>query len=261
MSNAKRYYWLKLQDDFFGSKRIKKLRKLAGGDTYTIIYLKMQLLAMKQGGVLVYTGLEPTFAEELALDIDEDDDNVAVTVSYLLSCGLLETEDEKEYFLPYAVLNTGSEGSSAKRMREHRERKALQSNNDVTPPASLCDGEIEIEKEIEIDKEIEGEERADEPPSTPTTKKKKAKKKPFVPPTLEDIKTYCKERNNDVDPKKFFDYFEAADWIDSKGKPVLNWKQKVITWEGTRKENNNGNGKHPSGSKPTGAAQKIGNYV
>jgi hypothetical protein len=36
----KRYYWLKLQDGFFDSKRIKKLRKLAGGDTYTIIYLK-----------------------------------------------------------------------------------------------------------------------------------------------------------------------------------------------------------------------------
>ena len=151
MSNAKRYYWLKLQDDFFNSKRIKKLRKLAGGDTFTIIYLKMQLHAMKQGGVLVYTGLEPTFAEELALDLDEDEDNVAITVNYLLSCGLLETSDEREYFVPYAVLNTGSEGSSTKRVREHRERKALQSNNDVTPLASLCN----VEKEIEKDKEIE----------------------------------------------------------------------------------------------------------
>ena len=35
--SGKRYYWLKLQDDFFKSKRIKKLRKIAGGDTYTII--------------------------------------------------------------------------------------------------------------------------------------------------------------------------------------------------------------------------------
>ena len=120
--NEKRYYWLKLQDDFFSSKRIKKLRKLAGGDTYTIIYLKMQLLAMKRGGYLEYTGLEPTFAEELALDMDESADNVCVTVNYLLSCGLLETSDNKEFFVPYAVLNTGSEGASAKRVRDHRER-------------------------------------------------------------------------------------------------------------------------------------------
>ena len=48
MAGNKRYYWLKLMDDFFDSKRIKKLRKMAGGDTYTIIYLKMQLLSLKR---------------------------------------------------------------------------------------------------------------------------------------------------------------------------------------------------------------------
>ena len=53
----------------------------------------------------------------------------------------------------------------------------------------------------------------------------------FIPPTLEEITEYCKERNNDVDPKRFLDYFEASEWIDSTGKPVRNWKQKVITWE------------------------------
>ena len=154
---GKRYYWLKLQDGFFDSKRIKKLRKLAGGDTYTIIYLKMQLLAMKNSGVLVYTGLEPTFAEELALDLDEAPDNVAVTVNYLLNCGLLETSDDKEFFVPYAVLNTGSESASTQRVRDHRTRKALHCNADVTDVKRICnvekEKEKEIEKEIEIDKE------------------------------------------------------------------------------------------------------------
>lgn len=53
----------------------------------------------------------------------------------------------------------------------------------------------------------------------------------FVAPTLEDIQAYCAERRNDVDPKKFFDYYSAADWKDSKGNPVKNWKQKIIRWE------------------------------
>ena len=39
-SKTKKYYWLKLKDDFFNSREIKKLRRIAGGDTYTIIYLK-----------------------------------------------------------------------------------------------------------------------------------------------------------------------------------------------------------------------------
>jgi predicted phage replisome organizer len=159
MGDAKRYYWLKLQEDFFGSKRIKKLRKIAGGDTYTIIYLKMQLLAMRSGGVLEYTGLEQTFAEELALDLDEEPENVTVTVNYLLSCGLLETSDNREFFVPYAVLNTGSETASAKRVRDYRDRKALQCNTDVADVKQLGNGEKEKEKEKEKEIEIEKEKR------------------------------------------------------------------------------------------------------
>ena len=159
-----RYYWLRLQENFFKSLRIKKLRKLAGGDTFTIIYLKMQLMAIKSDGILTYKGVEPTFAEELALDMDESADNVEITVRYLLSCGLMETADDKEFFLPYAVENTGKEGSSAKRVREYRERKALQCNANVTDAALHCHGEKE--KEIEIEKEIKKEEDIEPPAET-----------------------------------------------------------------------------------------------
>lgn len=156
----RKYYWLKLHDDFFSSKRIKKLRKLAGGDTYTIIYLKIQLMAMQNDGIIKWTGLEDDFASELALDLDESPENVAVTLQFLLSCGLAETEDSVSFFFPWALENTGSEGSSAKRMREMRARQALE-------PASQCDApvtpalrdrytekEIEREKEKELEKEV-----------------------------------------------------------------------------------------------------------
>lgn len=62
-------------------------------------------------------------------------------------------------------------------------------------------------------------------------KEKKNTKKKFVPPTLDEVRAYCQERNSSVDPKAFFDYFQAGNWIDSKGKPVVSWKQKLITWE------------------------------
>lgn len=149
-----RFYWLKLNKDFFKSKRIKKLRKLAGGDTFTIIYLKMQLLATPTEGVLTYTGLEETAAEEIALDIDEDPENVKVTLQYLLKTGLCEMLSDTELFLPFVVDNTGSEGSSAKRVRDFRNRKkALQCNTAVTEVKQIVNGEIEIEKEIELEKE------------------------------------------------------------------------------------------------------------
>ena len=153
MAENKRYYWLKLMDDFFDSKRIKKLRKLAGGDTYTIIYLKMQLLSLKKGGYLEYSGLEDEFYKEVALDIDEDEANVQVTVQFLLSCGLLQTSDNIEYVLPFVKNNLGSETASTRRSRISRQnaKKALQCNT----MQQNCN--VEIEKDIDTDKDKEKE--------------------------------------------------------------------------------------------------------
>ena len=60
----------------------------------------------------------------------------------------------------------------------------------------------------------------------------------FVPPTLEEVEEYARSRNSSVDPKRFWEYFDAGDWKDAKGQPVKSWKQKFITWEG--KQNGNG---------------------
>lgn len=133
MAEGKKYFWLKLREDFFGSLRIKRLRKLAGGDTFVVIYLKMQLKALRSDGVLTWKGYEDAFVDELALDLDEEPDNVRMTLAYLLRCGLAETSDNVNFFLPSVVENTGKEGDSAKRVREYRERLALQCNALVTP--------------------------------------------------------------------------------------------------------------------------------
>lgn len=64
-----------------------------------------------------------------------------------------------------------------------------------------------------------------------TLRKKEYIEKDFIPPTLEEIEQYCKDRNNGVNPKKFFDYY-APNWLDSQGNHVRNWKQKMIAvWE------------------------------
>jgi len=92
----------------------------------------------------------------------------------------------------------------------------------------------------------------DEEPNKKENKKenknKTIKEKKFIPPSFEEVEAYCKERNSPVSPKDFFDYFDTGHWIDSKGEPVRNWKQKIITWE------NHAKGKPPDRSfdKPKG---------
>lgn len=159
MANTKKYYWLKLKDDFFRDKRIKKLRKIAGGDTYTVIYLKMQLLSIKNNGVLIYEGVEDTFAEELALELDEDTENVKVTLLFLLNNGLLEETANNQFLMIETIQCIGSESASAERVRKHRESKkvkALQCNTNVIESNTEKEREKEQEnKRIELEEEQE----------------------------------------------------------------------------------------------------------
>ena len=159
----KRYYWLKLSEDFFRQKEIKKLRKIAGGDTYTVIYLKMLLRSMEDGGKLYYEGYESDFASELALDIDEDVENVKMTVAFLIANGILHENTVSEYEITTAREMVGSEGGSARRMRKMRAVKAIadsekrmlsQSDGDVTARDTDIDIETDIDSDIETDPEI-----------------------------------------------------------------------------------------------------------
>jgi hypothetical protein len=60
--------------------------------------------------------------------------------------------------------------------------------------------------------------------------KDKVKAKRFVKPNVEDIIDYCNERNNYVDPQKFYDYYSSNGWKVGKN-PMKDWKAAVRTWE------------------------------
>ncbi|MBB6625224.1 phage replisome organizer N-terminal domain-containing protein [Clostridium gasigenes] len=189
---AKKYYWLKLKEDFFRQKEIKKLRKIAGGDTFTIIYLKMQLLSLKNEGALYYEGLEENFYEQLSLEIDEDSDNVKITVLFLLQNKLIEEVDEDKYLLIKAAQSIGKESESAERVRKHREgnktksgQKSLQSNNQVTKCNTETETELELETELEIQQQLD--------------KKITNILKEFSKEEVKSIIKYCKENTVPVD--------------------------------------------------------------
>lgn len=150
----KRYYWIQLAQDFFKSKEMKLLRKIAGGDTHTIIYLKMMLISLEDGGHIYYDGLADNLAEEIALVIDENVEDIKITLIFLESKGLLTRKNDRDYFLEQVPEMVGSETASARRVRKFRENQlALQCNNDVTKR----NGDIDIEKDIdtEIEKDVD----------------------------------------------------------------------------------------------------------
>lgn len=147
----RRYYWIQLAQDFFKSKEMKLLRKMPGGDTYTIIYLKLMLISLEDSGKIYFEELAQDLAEEMALLIDEDTEAVRMTLMFLSKKGLLTRHSDYEFFLEQVPEMIGSETASTRRSRKHREQKALQCNTNATKR----NGDIDIDKEIELEKEIE----------------------------------------------------------------------------------------------------------
>ena len=148
----KRYYWIQLTQDFFKSKEMKLLRKIAGGDTHTIIYLKMMLISLEDGGCIYYDGLADNLAEEIALMIDENVEDIKITLLFLESKGLLTRKSDRDYFLEQVPEMVGSETASARRVRKFRENQlVLQCNNDETKR----NGDIEKDIDTEIEKDVD----------------------------------------------------------------------------------------------------------
>lgn len=230
---AQRYYWLKMKKDFAKDKRIKKLKRIPGGLNFAFIYLEMILNAVDTDGILIYEGVEDTPAKEFALELDEDPDSVQITMSYLLSVGLMSDLGDGRFLLPYAAENLGSEGASAKRMRDLRERqRALQcvttvSQSDAEAPQ--CDtvvtealqiGDVETETETDIETDIE----------TDRLRRQGCLSENKNIPSLEEITQYAVENHMRIDPVKFYKKNQERGWITKKGEPVKNWKRLMWSW-------------------------------
>ena len=157
----KKFVWMKLQKDFFTNPRIKKVRSLAGGDTYTCIYLELLLFSLDTDGIIFYENIEQNLEAELALKIDEDEINIKAALAIFESLGLIERGENDDLRLVEACSLMGSECDSAARVRAFRAKKkeaeALQCNARVTQSNRNVTTDKEKDKEIEKEEETEKE--------------------------------------------------------------------------------------------------------
>ena len=226
----KRYYWLKLKEDFFSEKYVKALRRLPQGDSLVIVYLKMQLKSLKTEGVINYEGILPNSIAELAMAIDEDENIVRLAVEALIRFGTIEKWENDTLYMVAMQELVGSETAAAERVRKHRalhgNTKALLCNSNVTK----CNTEIDIEKDIEkeIEKEIEKRDR------------EKVKEKP----KKHQYGEYKNVLLSDTEYEKLINEFpedyqerieRLSEYIASTGKKYKNFLATIRSW--AKKEN------------------------
>ena len=228
---SKAYYWLKLKKDFFDDPKILKIRSVAGGDTYTCIYLKLLLKSLDNDGVIFFDGIEPTIEAEIALKIREQEINVKAAMAIFESLGLLQKGEGEDVRLPEAASLSGKECDSAKRVREFRARqkevKALHCNGAVTSGNENVT--LELEKELET-------EEANASMCVRACEDEKKSAKRFQKPTLDELIAYKQKANLVlVDCEAFFDFYESKGWVVGKN-PMKDWQAAMRNWDRTERE-------------------------
>ncbi|MCI5658639.1 MAG: phage replisome organizer N-terminal domain-containing protein [Megasphaera elsdenii] len=167
----KRFYWLKIREDFFQDETMDWLQDQENGCTYIVLYLRLCLMTMNTGGELIRAIGNMTIPYEpkkISQKTHIDIDTVNVALSLFKRLGLIEETQEGIPVLPKVNEMVGSESESAARVRRYRQRKkkALQSNGDVTKKA--------LQSNVEIrDKRIEYRDKENREESVDVESKKK----------------------------------------------------------------------------------------
>lgn len=214
--------WIKIVTDIFDDEKIRLIEDLPDSDSIIVCWFKLLCLSGKQNnaGVLMLNERIAYTDEMLATVFRRPLQTVRFALQTFEYYGMIEIINGA-ITIPNWGKHQNIEGidkvreQTRERVARYRERQKLLADSNVTEPLLVTESNA-------TDKN--------------RTEKKRTNKKVFVPPTLEDVKAYVKERNSPVDPKQFWEFYKAGEWIDSNGKPVLNWKQKLITWEKREKE-------------------------
>ena len=135
--NTKKYFWLKLKDDFFDEKYIKALRRLPQGDSLVIVYLKMQLKSLKTEGIIKYEQILPDAVSELAMLLDEDENVVRLAIEALIKFGIVERWENQTFYMVAMQELIGSETAGAARVRKHRALKEAADGKGETPKLEM----------------------------------------------------------------------------------------------------------------------------
>lgn len=169
----KRYYWLKLKEDFYDNDTMQYLESLDNGYAYAYIYTKLCLKSLKNEGMLIrFVGncLLPYDMKSLSKLLNMPIDTVKNAVEIFLKIGLIEQLDTGALYMCQINEMIGSEGESAGRMRKKRaiekKQKLLTSPSDESVTENVT-----TEKELEIEKDIDKEKEVKEKKTKPTKHK------------------------------------------------------------------------------------------
>ena len=159
MSDNRKYYYLKLKENYFDDDSIVLLESMQDGVLYSNILLKLYLKSLKHGGRLQLDENIPYTAQMIATITRQQIGTVERALQIFLKLGLVEVLDSGTFYMSNIELLIGQSSTEAERKRAARlQNKAISAPRTNSGHLSdICPPEIEIEKEIDIEIEKERE--------------------------------------------------------------------------------------------------------
>lgn len=140
---GKRYYWYKMQKNFFDTMEARCLLSERDGDSIMVTYLRLSCMAIDNEGVICFRHSRENIQQEISAFLGKKTKKTEEFLQVLEKNGFLEYMDDGSIFLPKVVENTGSEGESAPRMRKSRTRHNVQKSDVDIENRDRCREEIE----------------------------------------------------------------------------------------------------------------------
>lgn len=158
MADNKRFYWLKLKENFFEEDTISWLEEQENGKEYCLFYLKLCLKSLKTDGILIRNVgelLVPYDIKKLAEMTHTDIDTARVSMEIFEKIGLIQILENGEIYLTQLENMVGSETTKAETMRRLRTQRKVEGNivTKMLPRERVRERDKEIEKDIEIELE------------------------------------------------------------------------------------------------------------
>jgi predicted phage replisome organizer len=210
----KKYYWLKLERNFFKRHDIRIIEDMPNGKEYVLFFMKILVESIDHEGKLRFNELIPYNDQMLATITNTNIDIVRSAIKLFQSLNLLELWDDQTIYVNDTAKMLGEKSEWAVKKAEWR-AKQIEEKTNVGQKKDNVRQEKEIEKEIELDIDKD-------------SSKKRVHK--FTQPTLEEVSSYCLERKNKVNPQKFINYYDSNGWKVGRNK-MKDWKATIRTWE------------------------------
>jgi predicted phage replisome organizer len=231
--------WIKITTSMFDDEKIKVIQKMPEGANILLIWIKLLVLAGKcnASGYIYLSETIPYTDEMLAIIFDMQLQVVRLALNTFEQFQMIEINGINMIRILNWDKHQNIEGldkireQNRLRNQKYREKQKLLPNVTVTSHDA-----IDIDKELDKDKE-KNSINGTSPP-----------KKHFTPPTLEEVKAYCNERNNGVDAFKWHNHYTSNGWMVGKNK-MKDWKAAVRTWEKGDGNNGSNTGQDKQNSK------------